>query len=113
MPLMAPGENLLSGHWAKLLSPFFGKSSDVLDRLLMPLPSAFRIGSDAGDPPTVPQDDDRRAALDLVEQLREMRLRHRGLNFLHIARLLGSVPRKRGGVFAETPPVSVRHCECL
>src|SRR5258708_33514660 len=58
--------------------------SDVLDRLADPPPALLGIRNDARDGAAMAQHDNRRALLDLVEQLREMRLRARGLPLAHL-----------------------------
>jgi hypothetical protein len=59
------------------------------DRLVYLGLPALRLGYEAGDRPPVTGDDDSFAALDLVEDLRQVRLCLGGLDFSHIWRQFG------------------------
>ena len=109
MPLVTPGEKLIYGDRAELLPSFLGEPSDIFHCLLRLLPAALGIGSDAGDRPAVTEDDDRRAAFDLVEQLRKMGLRHRGLHLAHGVSLWEIARRESGSVFVESASGSSCH----
>ena len=71
----------------------------MLGDRLCSLPSTLLlVGHDARDRPAVAQNDDSRAILDLVEQLREMGLSDRGL---HLSHLPGLSVMESGGIFAQ------------
>jgi hypothetical protein len=77
MACMTPSKNFFEGNRACA----FAKFLDVLDSLIdFPLP-AVRLRNNSRYGPAVPGDDDRLAAFDLVEQLREAGLRFGGLYF--------------------------------
>jgi hypothetical protein len=59
----------------------------------------------------VAQDDNRRAALDLVEQLREMGFGDRGLDLARLTRRGGLASLKDGGGLGEASLSVAIHCE--
>src|SRR5260370_36616845 len=103
MPLVNRRDDLFDRYRSKFALAFPGKSSDVLHCLLGALAAALGIGHNARNGPAIAEDDDRRAAFDLVEQLRKMRLRHRGLHLAHIFPSFCIAMRKDGGGILTEP----------
>ena len=77
MACVTPSENFFEGNRARL----FAKFLDVFNSLIDFLSPAMRLGNNSRYGPAVPGDDDRLAALDLVEQPRKMGFGFGGLNF--------------------------------
>jgi hypothetical protein len=81
----------------------FAKFFKILDRLNAVLPTLLLVGGDTGHGSAVTQNDDRRTALHLVEQLREMGFRDGGLN---LANLTEFASLKERGFFTKTGSLS-------
>ena len=96
-------DNFFYGYRPMFCSNPVTELSDVLHCLGLSFATLLFVGDNARDRSAVAQHDDRHAALDFVEQLREMSFRDRGLHFAHIGGC-GFRPLKGGSGFAETLP---------
>jgi hypothetical protein len=85
MALMTRCQKFCNRHLANPLTQF-PKASDRLVNLGLP---AVCLGHEAGDRPAMAGDNDGFAALYLVEDLRQMRLRFGGLDLSHEKVLIG------------------------
>ena len=74
-----PGDDFFNGHRLGLLAP----RVHPFDGAVEPLASRLVIRHQPRDRLAVTRDDDRLAALDLIEQFGKLGFRHRGLNLLH------------------------------
>ena len=69
------------------LSGTLAQRLDAFDRLVNFLLPKVRLGHDPGDGPPMTRDNDGLPALDIIEQLGEMRFGVRSLNFAHAVSL--------------------------
>src|ERR1700730_13428110 len=101
MPFMNGRNNFLHGDIGISLPDLFSELLDLVNCRVDLLLPALCLRNQPGDAPAMARDHDGRAALDLVEQLRQMGFSLRSLHFAQL--LTGIIGPKGGGVLPQSP----------